>query len=343
MPILVSELAQQLGGDVVGDGTVQITGVASADQAGPGDLTFAEQEGYFKAAEQSQASAILVAHDFAASSKTLIRVSNARIAMAKALALLFPAEEPQPGIHPTAVLAESARVDASAQIGPHCVIGEGVTVGPRCLLHGGNHVRAHSTLGEAVVLHPNVVIYPGTRIGNRVIIHSGTAIGTDGYGYVFDEGHHRKILQVGHVEIADDVEIGSNTCVDRGALGPTVIGQGTKLDNLVQVAHNVVMGNHCLVMGQCGFAGSTALGDYCVIASQTGVADHLKLGAGVTVGAKSGVMKDLPPQSTVLGVPAIPDKQFKRQVIATQQLPELIRRLRRAERELAELKTSLGK
>jgi UDP-3-O-[3-hydroxymyristoyl] glucosamine N-acyltransferase len=237
------------------------------------------------------------------------------------------------------VINDSADVDESSFIGPHCVVGAGVRIGARCVLHGGNHVRQDCVLGDDVVLHPNVVLYPQTKLGNRVVIHAGTVIGSDGYGYVFDEGHHRKVLQVGNVVIGDDVELGSNTCVDRGALGPTVIGEGTKIDNQVHVAHNVYLGRHCLVMGQCGFAGSTRIEDYCVIASQSGVADHLTLGPQATVGAKSGVMKNVPPKATVLGVPAVPDKQFKRQIIAIQQLPELIRRMRRAEAELAELKS----
>jgi UDP-3-O-[3-hydroxymyristoyl] glucosamine N-acyltransferase len=189
-----------------------------------------------------------------------------------------------------------------------------------------------------VCLFPNVVVYAQCRIGHRVSIHAGTVIGSDGYGYVFDEGRHRKVLQVGNVIIHDDVEIGANSAIDRGALGATVIGQGTKIDNLVHVAHNVVIGRNCLVMGQAGFAGSTRLGDYCVIASQSGIAGHLKLGNQATVGAKSGVMRDIPDKGTVLGIPAAPDRQAKRQMIAVQQLPEWIHRVRELEKEVAELK-----
>jgi UDP-3-O-[3-hydroxymyristoyl] glucosamine N-acyltransferase len=342
MSYTAAELAERLQGEVLGDGSVEVTGFAAASHARAGDLTFAEKASYLAAAEQSAASAVLVSGDVQSASKVLIRVANARVAMAMVLPLFFPPDQEPQGIHPTSVIAPSARVDATVHIGPHCVVGEGVTIGPRCVLLGGNHVRRHSSLGEAVVLHPNVVVYPRTQIGNRVIIHAGTVIGSDGYGYVFDQGRHLKIEQVGNVVIEDDVEIGSNTSVDRGALGPTVIGKGTKIDNLVQVAHNVSFGRHNLVMGQCGFAGSTQLGDYCVIASQSGIAGHLNVGAQVTVGAKSGVMRDLPAQSTVLGIPALPDKQFKRQVIAVQQLPELIRRVRELERQLSALRETAG-
>jgi len=181
------------------------------------------------------------------------------------------------------------------------------------------------------------VIYARSQIGNRVSIHASTVIGSDGYGYVLDEGRHRKMLQIGNVIIHDDVEIGANAAIDRGALGSTVIGQGTKIDNLVHVAHNVVIGRHCLIMGQVGFAGSTNIGDYYVIASQSGIAGHLKLGRQSTVGAKSGVMRDIPDKGTVLGIPAAPDKQAKRQMIAISQLPELIKRVRELEKQVEAL------
>src|SRR5208283_428899 len=167
-------------------------------------------------------------------------------------------------------------------------------LGARSVLMGGNHIGRDCQLGDDVCLFPNVVIYARSQIGHRVSIHAGTVIGSDGYGYAFDEGRHRKVLQLGNVIIGDDVEIGANAAIDRGALGSTVIGQGTKIDNLVHIAHNVVMGKHCLVMGQVGFAGSTHLGDYVVIASQPGIAGHLKIGDQSVVGAKSGVMRDVP-------------------------------------------------
>lgn len=236
----------------------------------------------------------------------------------------------------------SAQLDPTAHVGPHCVVGARVPVGARCVLMGGNQIGRDCQLGDDTTLFPNVVLYPRTQLGKRVAIHASTVIGSDGYGYVFAEGRHQKVLQVGHVIIGDDVEIGANAAIDRGALGPTIIGAGTKIDNLVHVAHNVVMGKHCLVMGQVGFAGSTRLGDYCVIASQSGIAGHLTLGRQATVGAKSGVMRDIPDGGTVLGIPAMPDKQTKRQWIGVQQLPEMIRRLRDLEREVQELKAGLS-
>lgn len=341
MTYTAAQIAQQLNGAVIGDGTVPLTGFASADSAGPGDLTFAEKDTYFAAADASAASAILATGEFTSATKVVIRVPNARIAAARALPLFYPPEILTPGIHPDATVDPTAQIDATAHIGPGCVVAANVKIGARTALAGGNHVGHDCSLGDDTRLFPNVVLYPRTQVGHRVAIHAGTVIGSDGYGYVFDEGRHRKVLQVGHVIIGDDVEIGANTAIDRGALGPTVIGAGTKIDNLVHVAHNVVMGKHCLIMGQVGFAGSTKLGDYCVIASQSGIAGHLTLGPQATVGAKSGVMRDVGPKETVLGVPALPDKQTKRQWIAVQRLPEMMLQIRALEKQVAELKAGL--
>jgi len=340
MPFTAAQLAEQLNGQVIGDGTVVITGFTSADRARPGDLTFAEKDSFFAAAEASAAAAILVAGPYTSATKVLILVADARVAAAKVLPLFYPAAQTAAGIHPTATISPAAQVDPTAHIGPGCVLEAGVQVGARSELLGGNHLGGDCRLGEDVTLYPNVVLYPRTQVGHRVAIHAGTVIGSDGYGYVFDQGRHKKILQVGNVVIEDDVEIGANTAIDRAALGSTVIGAGTKIDNLVHVAHNVVMGRHCLIMGQVGFAGSTQLGDYCVIASQSGIAGHLKLGAQSIVAAKSGVMRDVAPKETVLGIPAMPDKQAKRQWIAVQKLPELMLRLRALEKQVAELQAA---
>ena len=336
-----ARIAEQLEGEIIGDGTIALTGFSSADLAGPGDLTFAEKDTHFAAADASAASAILVSGPFSSTSKVIIRVPNARVAAARVLPLFFPPEEYPPGIHPSADIAPTAQVDVSAYVGPACVIGPGVTIGARSALLGGNHIGRDCQVGDDVRLFPNVVLYERTRIGHRVAIHAGTVIGSDGYGYVFDQGRHRKVLQVGNVIIEDDVEIGANSAIDRAALGSTVIGAGTKIDNLVHIAHNVVFGQHCLIMGQCGFAGSTQFGDYCVIASQSGVAGHLTIGHRVTVGGKSGVTRDLADGQTVLGFPAVPDKQAKRQWIGVQQLPELIVRMRELEKQVAEVTAKL--
>ena len=332
-----SEIAALVQGEVLGDGSIPLTGLSSAHAALEGDLTFAEKEPQFLAAGQGSAAAILAPAPFFSARKVVIRVPNPRVAFAQVLPLFFPPESYPPGIHPSASIAASAQIDPAAHLGPHCVIGERVRIGPRSVLMGGNHVRSDSRIGEDTRLYPNVVIYERTVIGDRVTIHAGTVIGSDGYGYVFDSGFHRKVLQVGNVVIHSDAEIGANSAIDRGALGSTVIGAGTKIDNLVHIAHNVVIGQHCLIMGQVGFAGSTQVGDYAVIASQSGIAGHLSIGRQATVGAKSGVMRDIPAGGTVLGYPAAPDKQAKRQWIAAQQLPEMIHRLRALEKQVEQL------
>ncbi len=342
MTFTAAQLAEQLKGEVIGDGAVTLTGFASADRARAGDLTFAEKDAYFALAEASAAAGILVSGAFTSATKVIIRVPNARVAAARVLPLFYPPEQYPPGTHPSASVAPSAQVDATAHVGPGCVIGAGVTIGARSALLGGNHIGRDCRLGDDVRLFPNVVLYARTLIGHRVAIHAGTIIGSDGYGYVFDQGHHLKILQVGNVIIEDDVEIGANSAVDRAALGSTVIGAGTKIDNLVHVAHNVVFGRHCLIMGQAGFAGSTQLGDYCVIASQSGVAGHLKLGRQVTVGAKSGVTRDVADKETVYGFPAVPGQQAKRQWIGIQKLPDMIVRMRELEKQVAALTAKLG-
>jgi UDP-3-O-[3-hydroxymyristoyl] glucosamine N-acyltransferase len=328
-----SEIAKHLQGEVVGDGNAVLNGFAPADQAKPGDLTFAETEEFFVRAEESAATAIIADQRFKSAKKILIRVPNARIAFAKALALFFPEPVRPGGIHPLAAVAASAQIDPTAHIGPHCTVGERVKIGARSVLHTGNSVGDDSKLGEDVNLFSNVTVYPRTEIGSRVRIHAGTVIGSDGYGYVLDGGVHRKIPQVGNVIIHDDVEIGANVTIDRGALGATVIGKGTKIDNLVQIAHNVRIGEHCLIIAQVGIAGSAKLGNYVVLAGQVGVGGHLKIGNQVTVGGQSGVMTDIPDKATWLGSPAQPDKQFKRQVIAIQRLPDLLRRVAEFERK----------
>ena len=333
MSFTAAELAKHLGGEVLGNGAVVLTGFAPADRAQPGDLTFAENDSYFACAEQSAAAAILVDGNFKTAKKALIRVPNARIAFAKALPLFYPEPAFPPGIHPTAIVAASAKLDPTAHVGPYSVIGEHVRVGARSVLQSGVYVGANCAIGDEVNIFPNVTLYPKIEIGHRVRIHSGTVVGSDGFGYVLDGGVHRKVPQIGNVIIGDDVEIGANVTIDRGALGPTTIGRGTKIDNLVQIAHNVTIGENCLVVAQAGIAGSTTLGNYVVLGGQVGLAGHLKIGNRVSIAAQSGVMHDISDGEKWFGYPAQPDRQAKRQMVALQQLPELIRRVSKLEQK----------
>jgi len=330
------QLAEKLGGQIVGDTRLPLTGFAPADTAKAGDLTFAENETYFARADQSAAAAILVAGDFqSAGGKTLIRVPNARVAFAQVLPLFFPEPSFPAGVHPAAVVAASAQVDPTAHLGPNCVVGERARIGAGCVLQAGSYVGEDTTLGDGCRLFPNVTLYNRVTLGQRVRIHSGTVIGSDGFGYVFDGGEHRKVPQVGQVIIHDDVEIGANVTIDRAALGATVIGRGTKIDNLVQIGHNVTIGEHCIIVAQVGIAGSTKIGSFATIAGQAGIAGHLRIGDHVTIAAQSGVMNHIPDSQKWLGSPAQPDRIAKRQLLAVERLPELLRRVLELEKKLA--------
>ena len=334
MTLTTAEIAKLLAGEVLGDTNATLTGFANADAAKPGDLTFAETDAFFTAAENSAATAIIAGKNSVSTKKIVIRVDNPRLAFAKALAVFFPEPKFIAGIHPTAAIAATAQVDPTAHIGPHCTIGERVKIGAHAVLQAGNFIGDDAVIGDETNLFSNVTVYPRTQIGRRVRIHAGAVIGSDGFGYVFDSGFHRKVPQVGNVVIGDDVEIGSNTSVDRGALGATVIGKGTKIDNLVQVGHNVELGDYCILCAQVGIAGSAKLGKYTVLAGQVGIAGHLKIGNQVTIGSKSGVMHNIPDGEKWLGIPAQPDKQAKRIMIAMQRLPDLFKKIAAWEKKL---------
>ncbi len=336
MPFTTEEIAKLIGGQVVGDSKAVLKNFATIENAQPGDLTFAENEEFFSRAEQSAATAIIADKRFSSTAKTLIQVPNARVAFAKALALFFPEKKYPAGIHATAIIAATAQIDASAHIGPYCVIGERVSIGARSVLQAGNYVGDDSKLAEDVNLFPSVTIYSHGVIGNRVKIHANSVVGSDGFGFVQDGPVHRKVPQIGNVIIHDDVEIGAGVTIARGALGATVIGKGTKIDNLVQIAHNVQVGEGCLLVAQVGIAGSSKLGNYVVLAGQVGIAGHLKIGNQVIVGAKSGVMHDIPDGETWLWIPAKPTRDAKRQMIGLNHLPELLRRVAALEKKLEE-------
>jgi len=338
MALTVDEIAAHLKGEAVGDPKTQITGFSPADRSQSGDLTFAENDSYLQRAESSAATAVIVEEkNRMSSSKVLIRVANVRVAYAKVLPLFYPERTFPPGIHPTAVVAASAAIDPTAHVGPCCVIGDNVQVGPGCVLEGLDFLGEDCQLGSSVRLFPNVTLYNKTEVGDRVRIHAGCVVGSDGFGYVHEDGSHIKVPQIGNVVILDDVELGANVAVDRGALGPTVIGAGTKVDNLVQIAHNVGIGTNCMIVAQAGVAGSTKVGDEVVLGGQCGVSGHLRLGNGVSVSAQSGVMRNLRDGERVLGFPAVPDRQAKRQIIAVQHLPEMARKFQELERRVADL------
>jgi UDP-3-O-[3-hydroxymyristoyl] glucosamine N-acyltransferase len=334
MPYTAVQIAKLIGGTVIGDGNIPLSGIAPAVSAKLGDLTFAENDQYFARAEQSAASAVLVDAEFESRNKALIKVPNARIGFARAMSIFFPEQPFASGIHATAIIDPSAKIASSAHIGPYCVIGANTRIGERVVLQAMTQVGNDCEIGEGTCIFPNVTLYARTQIGRNVRIHAGTVIGADGFGYVFDNGIHRKVPQVGCVIIHDEVEIGANVTIDRGALGPTTIGKGTKIDNLVQIAHNVIIGEHSLVISQTGIAGSSRIGNYVTLAGQVGIAGHLKIGDRATIAAQSGVMHDISEGQKWFGTPAMPDRKMKRQLIALQQLPELLRRVADLEKRL---------
>ncbi|HTH50225.1 MAG TPA: UDP-3-O-(3-hydroxymyristoyl)glucosamine N-acyltransferase [Candidatus Limnocylindria bacterium] len=328
-----TQIAEKLNGQIVGDPELRLQGFAPADSAKQGELTFAENESYFLRADQSAAAAVLVAGEFkSATGKTLIRVASARVGFAQVLPLFFPEPAFPAGIHPTAIVAASAQIDPTAHIGAQCHVGERARIGPGVVLQARDFVGDDCVVGEGSRLFPGVTLYTRTVVGRRVQIHAGTVVGADGFGYVFDNGEHRKVPQVGNVILHDDVELGANVTIDRAALGATVIGKGTKIDNLVQIGHNVTIGEHCIIVAQVGIAGSTKIGNYVTIAGQVGVAGHLRIGDKVTLVAQSGVMNHIPEGQKWMGSPAQPDRVMKRQLLAAERLPELLRRVHELER-----------
>ena len=333
----VSEIARLLGTEVQGDASREIRGVAALENAGPHDLTFAEGERGTARAAQSRAGCILVSPGVHLEGQTTLAVANPKLAFIRAAGALCPAPPAVPGIHTTAVIASDARLAPDVSVGPYVVVESGATVGPGTSLGAGVFLGRGVDVGAACILHPRVTVYPGAKIGDRVVLHAGVVIGGDGFGYVFAEGRHHKFPQFGQVVIGNDVEIGCNTTVDRGSLATTVIGEGTKIDNLVQVAHNVRIGRHCVIAAQTGISGSVEIGEYVVLGGQVGVADHVRLEDQVVAGAQAGIPtgKIIRKGTTVWGTPARPLAEFKKMYAHMSNLPALARRVK----ELSHRKT----
>jgi UDP-3-O-[3-hydroxymyristoyl] glucosamine N-acyltransferase len=332
--ISLAELAERLGGQVEGSPAVRVTGAAGLQDAAAGSLVRVEHPRYLAEAEASAASAILTDLRIGPLQKPAIRVAKVRLAFAQALELFAPDEDTPDGIHETAVIASDAELGQGCAVGPYAVIGRKARIGARAVVHAHAVIGEGVEIGEDSVIFPQVVVYSRTLVGARVRIHSGSVIGADGFGYEWSGQGHRKIPQIGRVRIGDDVEIGANTAIDRATTGETVIGPGTKVDNLVQVAHNVRTGAHCLIVSQVGIAGSTTLGNGVVLAGQAGVKDHVHLGDGVQAAGKSGVWGDQPAGARVSGHPARPHREEIRIQAALGQLPELLKRVAELERRL---------
>jgi len=341
--VRLGELAERLGCKLEGDAGIEIRGVRGLEDAGPEDLTFITEERYLARLRDTPAAAAIVAEGLPAPGRPALRTSNPYLALARALAVFHPTASAPSGVHPTAVVAADARIDPQASIGPLCVVQAGVEIGPGTVLEAQVFVGANSRVGRECRIFPQVTLRDGTWLGDRVTVHSGAVVGADGFGFARDGARYVKIPQVGRVVLEDDVEIGANTTIDRATLGETRIGRGTKLDNLVQIGHNVRVGGDTVIAGQVGISGSTRIGSRVTLAGQAGVVDHVSIGDDVIVGAQAGVSKDIPAGSIVLGSPAIPHREFKRQVAAVARLPELVKVLRGLESRLKALEERLAR
>ena len=343
-----SQLAQLVGGRILsGSGDVEVRSVAGLAEATPDDATFFGNSKYLAALRQSKAGVALVPDDFTESLpdiRAVIGVANPSLAFTSVVSALQPPLPPKPAsIHATAVISPDATIGRDVSIQPYVVVEEGASIGDGVCLGAHVFVGRDSQIGEGTFVHPHVTIRERIMIGRRCILHSGTVVGGDGFGFETVNGRHIKVPQVGGVEIGDDVEIGAGVTIDRARFGMTRIGEGTKIDNLVQIAHNVIIGPHCLIVAQTGISGSTRLGKNVILAGQVGVVGHITLGDGVIAGAQSGLTKSVPAGSRLWGTPAEPMRQTADSFARIRRLPRLFERVKQLEAEVAELKEQLEK
>jgi UDP-3-O-[3-hydroxymyristoyl] glucosamine N-acyltransferase len=335
--VRVNELAERLQVSFEGDAIRDISGAAPIETAGAADLSFVNSRKAFEAAGTSAAGCLVVPLDFEnQDARTILRSPQPRATFAAALALLYPAPPLRPGVHPSAVVAGSASVDPSCEIGPHVAIGEGARIGPDCRIGPGSSIGARVSIGAGSLLHARVTIYADVSIGARAVLHSGCVIGADGFGFVLSGDHYEKFPQVGRVIIEADVEIGANACVDRAALGTTLIRQGTKLDNMVHIGHNCTLGRHVVIAAQTGLSGGVTIGDYAIIGGQVGIGDKARIEPRAVLGSGCGVLtsKIVRAGEPVWGVPARPLKEHLTQLANLSKIPEL-------RKQIAELKRRL--
>jgi UDP-3-O-[3-hydroxymyristoyl] glucosamine N-acyltransferase len=337
------EIASLIEGTVVGDENLKISTLAPIDNITPNALVFAEGTDNLKEAEESCATAILVANDVTGVTKPTIQVANPFLAFVKLLNHFYPEKKPAPSIHPTAVVSQDAVIGKNVSIGPYVIIEAGSAIGDNCVIKSHVSIGHDVTIGPDTTIQSHVTIYDNCKIGRNVRIHASTVIGSDGFGYRLEEGQHLKVPHVGHVVIEDHVEIGANTVIDRATLGATVIGEGTKIDNLVQVAHSVKLGKHNILCAFTGIAGSTISGNHVIFAANVGVSDHVRIDDGVVLGARAGVppRKHLKQGNIYLGNPARPRDKAIEQELATTRIPLMRKNLKSLSEKVAQLSERL--
>lgn len=340
----LSEIARTVGGSIDGAQDAEIKGIAAIREAGPGDISFVASSKYAADVAGTRATALIVARDFGISVPHLflLRVDDPYYAFRQVVTLFHSSQYTPRGVDPSACVSPEAKLGKNLSIFPLAYVAPGAEIGDRVTLHPGAHVGEGSSIGDDSIIYPNVTIREGVRIGRRVIVHSGTVIGSDGFGYATKDGVHHKIPQVGGVVIEDDVEIGANVTIDRAALGMTRIGKGVKIDNLVQIAHNVVIGEGSIIVAQAGIAGSTELGKYVVLGGQVGVVGHVKIGNGVKAGAQSGIISDVPAGQTVAGYPAVAHRDWLRASALSLRLPDMKKEMDALKKRLDQLEAQLA-
>ncbi len=339
MRLTVTDIAKLVSGDAVGDGNAFISGFAGIKEAQEGDLTFLVNPKNEALLTQTKSLVVIVPRQMSCPGKTVIRVDNPSYAFTQVVKFLLkdaPDYKPQ-GLHPTAIISDQARLGKNVGLGPYVVVEPGAVIGDNTFIYAGCYVGHGVTIGADCLLYPNVSVRERVVIGSRVIVHNGTVIGSDGYGYVTVDGKHVKIPQVGTVVIEDDVEIGANVTIDRARFDKTVIGEGTKIDNLVQIAHNVVIGKHCLIVSQVGISGSSKLGNYVILAGQAGVAGHLEIGDGAVVAAKSGISKSIKAGEQIFGYPGQPMREAFKTNAHIQRLDHYVQMIKDLKKRVEEL------
>ncbi|MGH9715828.1 MAG: UDP-3-O-(3-hydroxymyristoyl)glucosamine N-acyltransferase [Candidatus Acidiferrales bacterium] len=334
------EIAEKLGCTMEGDGAIEITGVAGLEDAGAGDLTFLSNRKYLRALASTRASAVLIAPGEACPKNVAaLRSKNPYLDFARAIELFHPAPHFAPGVHPTAIVADSAQVGVGAHIGPYCYVAEGAQIGDHAVLHSFVTIYSSARIGDHFFAHSHACVRENCRVGDRVILQNGVVIGSDGFGFAPDaKGHWHKMRQAGIAVIGDDVEIQAHSAIDRATVGETRVGRGSKIDDLVLVGHACKIGEDTLLCGQVGLAGSTTVGNHCILAGQVGAAGHLTIGDGATVSSQSGVPGDVPAGAVYSGYPAMDNLDWRKSVAVFNRLPDLQKELRELRAEVARLR-----